>query len=192
MKIVKRAGVFETNSSSTHAVSFKTKPEGEAWRKEKSIPEEEREIRSRKEKFFFLMGLINVVSYEAPWIVEECPELDRSWKPGFAKAKDVFLKVLCELEGLAADEVLAELKEAESYHNGAPEALCDRYFNEGTLDECHCEFCYFDKVDALIGGWASSEEDMRKAALEFYDNSRYFLLEEGWYGGIWDLEQKVF
>ena len=93
MKIVKRAGVFETNSSSTHAVSLRIKPKGEPWRKESSIPAEEREIRSRKEKFFFLMGLINVVSYEAPWIEEELPELDRSWKPGFARAKEVFVRV---------------------------------------------------------------------------------------------------
>ena len=78
MKIVKRVGVFETNSSSTHAVSLRIKGADEAWRSEKEIPEEEREIRSRKEKYFFLMGLINVVSYEAPWIEEELPELDRS------------------------------------------------------------------------------------------------------------------
>ena len=192
MKIVKRASVFETNSSSTHAVSLRIKPEGETWRKESSIPEEEREIRSRKEKFFFLAGLINVVTYEAPWVIEELPELDRSWKPGFAIAKEVFLSVLCELEGLDKAAVLAELKEEESYHNGAPEALCERYFNEGTLDECHCEFCQFDKVDQIVGGWASSEEEMREAALRFYDEHLYFLLEEGWYGGCWYLEQKVF
>ena len=138
------------------------------------------------------MGLMNVVSYEAPWIEEELPELDRSWKPGFANAKEVFLSVLCELEGFDRDAILAELQEEESYCNGAPEALCQRYFNEGTLDECHCEFCYFDRVDGMIGGWASSEEEMRQAALKFYDNNLYFLLEEEWYGGCWSLEQRVF
>ena len=192
MKIVKRVGVFETNSSSTHAVSLRIKGADEAWRSEKEIPEEEREIRSRKEKFFFLMGLMNVVSYEAPWIEEELPELDRSWKPGFQRAREIFLAVLCELEGLDKDKILAELEKQESFCNGAPEAVCQRYFNEGTLDECHCEFCRFDKVDQIIGGWASSKEDMREAALKFYDENCYFLLEEGWYGGFWDLDERVF
>jgi hypothetical protein len=47
-------------------------------------------------------------------------------------------------------------------------------------------------VDDIIGGWASSEEDIRLAAMRFYDNNCYFLLKEGWYGGFWDLEERVF
>ena len=190
MKIVRRCGVFETNSSSTHAVTFCQKNEDKPWRPEDDIPADEREIRSPMEKLIFLLGImqhaIENISDEAG--TKKSYYLTQV-EQDFAMAKTIFTEVGIKEKGIS-EHALALATEDDSSPCGTD--LCSRYFNRGPLSDCDCGLCHAERIYPIIGGKHPTKERLEQAAREFYDDNAYFLLTEGWYGGRWYIEQSVF
>ncbi|MBO5789240.1 MAG: hypothetical protein J6R42_04770 [Clostridia bacterium] len=197
MKIVRRNGVFETNSSSTHAVTLCTKKPNEAWRDEKDIPSEEREVRSAQEKLVLVFGFIELIRQEMKcWdmdifdSVEEGEARIKELNSFFERAKSILIRVCCEVSGIGEDEIRALLHKAKEWSGSAP--ICNRFFNEDVLDTCTCHFCYMDAVMNLLGGELATKSQIEEAARRLFDENVYFLIKEEWFGGIWTLEQSIF
>ena len=193
MKRVIREGVFETNSSSTHSVSF--------VRREDSNPDEESsyELHSPLSKLIFLIGLIENARRSERYydgeedIIDEIPDLyvdmDEDILPlnsllnickNFLNAvKDEYMSI----EGIDEEEMNKRI--AESPFSCEGKCLCRNFFEDDVLDECNCPFdSYYGIVDTLELSSLYTAEAFRKKAKAFLSNEYKFVLKEYWCGFI--------
>ena len=188
MKRVIRYGVFETNSSSTHSMSLCFKGENEEWRKEKEIPEEEREVRSPLHKFFVITGLLEQYQYQ----IEN--DYDIKYKQPLLNQIKVFKEFLAEEFkniGGNINEYNGHIEDLRK--SGCKDFLCDTYFNHSPLCDCDCSLSLFKNLKKVLQVKQNSDEEFKKAAKIFFNPNVYFHLEEGWFGGApWYIDEKIF
>ena len=193
MKRVIREGIFETNSSSTHAVSVKQKKAGEPWRKEEDIPYSEKEIRSPYEKMLFTWGIVCADFYDFLLFAREEENMEdriREETERHETLKKILLEECAKHADFDREDTLAEMD--ESTEKGYAHCLCCRYFNEDTLDECTCGLSLSELCRSVGAPYPLDAKDLRDFAEKLFDPGIYFVTKEGFYGGYWDIEQKIF
>lgn len=207
MREVIRRGIFETNSSSSHAVTICRKAPDEAWRTEEEIAGKKaddytgcgkKEIRSAYEKMLFVWGIecedhYLVVPYQA--LDEDITDEQRRVRE-FAIETHESLKcaLLDECAKVAAfdREKAASLMDDCTLH-GYNHPLCCRYFNEDVLDECTCGMSV-EKIAEFLGldGYGCSDDYMHEFAVRLFADDVYFTTREGFYGGCWYIDHVIF
>ncbi len=132
MKTVIRKGVFETNSSSTHAISIKKSNEKEIS-KDASF-----EIRSKEAKIVQLFGLINNAEYECT--SDDNPKFKIPKKLAYPREivlnfKEILIDTYCELTNQTRDKVM-ECIEFEAFSDTYLRSILDdkEKLNEYKLD----------------------------------------------------------
>ena len=134
MKIVVRRSVFETNSSSNHSLIITNSKNFEKDNEElNQILKEEREVvyheprflKTKEDKAYILAGLFNFTQEEG------FNELDTEY--------ETFIQVLKDNnEEEILKNIVTNAKEYIEGIRGVP--YCDKYFDDGPLIECNCEF----------------------------------------------------
>ena len=201
MKKVIRYGVFETNSSSSHAITVMKHDLNSKWRDEKDIPWEEKEIRSPVEKMLFVWGIVTadecyLLQREMQNIEDIEDELERdeyvayieSKKQKIIENREALIRECKKVQDFDENKVRDLMIEGENnpyYH-----PLCLRYFNEDCLADCTC---YFDlgKLYKELG-LDEDKNSIEEFAQALFDESIYFLTEEGFYGGFWGIDKLVY
>ena len=185
MKRVIREGVFETNSSSTHTVSF-VKREGEGAEKDSSY-----ELHSPFAKMMFLIGLCENAA-RIPVYYEDMEELLSEMYPDgdipVISDKDLcekFLRAVKEeymrTESIDSGKLEKRILESDFSYEG--KCLCRDFFEDDVLDICTCPFeGYSGIVNSLELYHLYTEEDYRKKAKEFLSSEYKFILKEYWCG----------
>ena len=186
MKKVIREGVFETNSSSTHTVSFVRK-ETEERDKESSC-----ELRSAFAKMMFLIGLCENASRIPVYFEEDMDEaLAEMYPEGeipLMSDKDVCEKFLLAvkeeyMKEENIDEGELEKRIAESDFSYEGKCHCSNFFDDDVLIECTCPFDgYSGMVSSLELYNLYTDEDYKKRAKEFLCPEYKFILKEYWCG----------
>lgn len=193
MKRVIREGIFETNSSSSHAVSVKRKEEQEAWRSEEEISYSEKEIRSPYEKMLFAWGIICADHASFLLFAQDkkgMEELVKEKTEEHEALKQVLLEECAKLCAFNREEALALMNEGTE--NGYDHHLCCHYFNEDVLDECTCGLTLSSLRHDLDVPVFMCSEDLHNFAKALFSPDVYFVTEEGFFGGYWDIERKIF
>lgn len=194
MKQVIRHGVFETNSSSSHAVSLCRKKSNEKWRTEEEIPEEEKEIRSAYEKMLYVWNIIcrELNSDELyDWEKKESFVVRPRVKAKLDAYHRIFFEELTLVQSFDSVEADKEMDYCIMHAHHDP--LCCRFFNEDVLADCTCGIT-MNKIAKFLGVTSplNSEEGKREFAKKLFSDDIYFRTEEGWYGGCWTITQKIF
>ena len=204
MKKVIREGVFETNSSSTHAVVFKKRESNEIERNSS------REIHTAFGKTAFLIGLIN---YAENFCYEEFVEPDltkiiesfgEDWHDSMlsifkkenpkilcAKFKDAVISEYLNQSGLSYEAF--EQKLAQSSFARVKKFTCAHFFTEGCLDDCTCPFEGFRGIArGLSLTYLSTDEDFKKKAKEYLSDDYIFTLTELYAGVSFVCDKKIY
>ncbi|MBQ9084100.1 MAG: hypothetical protein IJY24_00415 [Clostridia bacterium] len=191
MKRVIREGVFETNSSSTHSVSF--------VRREDSNPDEESsyELHSPLSKLIFLIGLIENARRSERYydgeedIIDEIPDLyvdmDEDILPLNSLAnicknllnavKDEYMSI----EGIDEEEMNKRIAESPFSYEG--KCLCRNFFEDDVLDSCTCPFeGYSGIVNSLKLYRLYTKNEFAEYARWFLAPEQKFVLKEYWCG----------
>lgn len=186
MKRVIREGVFETNSSSTHTVSFVRK-ETEGADKESSY-----ELHSAFAKMMFLIGLCENASGMPVYFEEDMDDILAEMYPEdeipLISDKDMCEKFLhmVKVEYMAAesiDEAELEKRICESDFSYEGKCLCRDFFEDDVLDICTCPFeGYSGIVNSLELYHLYTDDDYREKAKEFLSDEYKFILKEYWCG----------
>lgn len=211
MKKVIRQSVFETNSSSTHAVTIKRKNADEKWRTAEEIANvntdedltcgEEREVRSAYEKMMLVWGIICEEDFEVlgnedfededPEIVEEMKEIREETKANHEQFKNILLEECAKVAEFDKAETLTEMDDctAHAYNH----RLCCRFFNEDVLDCCTCCMS-FSKIAKFLGvdPEDTGAENEREFAKRLFAEEIYFVVKEGFFGGSWYINHNIF
>ena len=186
MKRVIREGVFETNSSSTHTVSF-VKKEGDGADKDSSY-----ELHSAFAKMMFLIGLCENAATMPVYFEEDIEEIKNRMYPDGnippMSDKDIcekFLDIVKEEymseENIDRGELEKRIMESNFSCDG--KCLCSNFFDDDVLIECTCPFeGYSGIVNTLELYHLYTEEDYRKKAKEFLSIEYKFILKEYWCG----------
>ena len=201
MKKVIRHGVFETNSSSSHAVSLMIKDKAEEWRKESEISGEEKEIRSPLEKMLFAWGIFTEEKFKIlNWDIQNADDIaDEAERKAYLEeleekrlqyvnVRETLIRECKKVQPINETEVRNLMIEAENepWHHH----LCCRYFNEDCLDECTC-WCSWDSLYSDLD-LDSSEDSVEDFARALFKDDVYFLTEEEFYGGYWYIDKYIF
>ncbi len=192
MKRVIREGVFETNSSSTHSVSFVRKGDGNR------DDEASYELRSPLSKLMFLIGLIenaNRCEYydDENEIIDDIPDLyvdqDEDILPlnSLVNICKNFLNAVKEeymsIEGIDESEMYKRIAESPFSYEG--KCRCRDFFENDVLDECSCIFdSYYGIVSTLELYLLYTAEAFRRKAKDFLSDECKFVLREYWCGLI--------
>ncbi len=197
MKRIIRESVFETNSSSTHAVTIKRKQPDEKWRNISEMYNSEREIRSPLEKMLFTWAFecYDFQACEIAWAINDDTdeETAKEYKEALQEATqghNLFKRVLLEECGkyqiFNHEEALALMNNAEMDSYNHP--VCCRYFCNDVLDYCTCNIDLFEIGYFLLGrhfrGVYETEDGTRLFAEKLFDKNVYYLLKENNLGGI--------
>ncbi len=212
MKTVIRKGVFETNSSSTHALAFSD-----------SEPDEYTfECASPWSRLLMLKALVNAggvddteddedeESCESGWNVKE-PAEDEMLPESrtINRFYDICLDVFCEREKVEKENIaeylaLKLIEGTESKHSRAfidefvsnyrrygSERLCECMFGQGCLDFCNCGFDYHRRLLTDVAGIkdCSDEDSLCEAAKEYLLGKKRFFGTEN-YNGFMLLDDK--
>ncbi len=186
MKRVIREGVFETNSSSTHTVSFVRK-EKEGADKESSY-----ELHSAFAKMMFLIGLCENASRVPVYFEEDMDEVLAEMYPEgdvpVMSDRDLCEKFLLAVkeeymakENINDSELEKRIYESDFSYEG--KCHCSNFFDDDVLCDCTCPFeGYSGIVTSLELYHLYTEEDYRKKAKEFLSSEYKFVLKEYWCG----------
>ena len=207
MKEVIRQGIFETNSSSSHAVTIKRKRPGEPWRTERQIAGgatkdytlcSEKEIRSPYEKMMLVWGIecediawLTVVQEEDGGADDEAREARLFAMTVHERFRDALLDECAKVAAFDRAEAL-ELMDDCTQH-GYSHPLCCRFFNEDVLDECTCGMSI-----GTIARFLHMDSDRfddayyREFAGRLFAEDVYFVTGEGYYGGCWYIDRVIF
>lgn len=210
MKEVIRRGLFETNSSSTHAVTIRRKAPDEAWRTEEEIAGKKaddytfcgrKEIRSAYEKMLLVWGIecedhYLVVPYQA--LDDDDDESTEQEKQVRAYAIEVherfknhLLDECAKVADFDREETLRLMDDCTRHGYNHP--LCCRYFNEDVLDDCTCGLSVRRIADFLgLDGDDPDERYGREFAKRLFSDDVYFVTREGFYGGCWHIGEVIF
>ena len=186
MKRVIREGVFETNSSSTHTVSY-VKKKGDGADKGSSY-----ELHSAFAKMMFLIGLCENASQIPVYYEEDMDDILREMYPDgdipVMSDKDLCEKFLLAVkeeymkeENIDSKELEKRILESDFSYEG--KCLCRDFFEDDVLDICTCPFeGYSGIVTSLELYHLYTDEDYRKKATEFLSSEYKFILKEYWCG----------
>lgn len=199
MKKVIRQGVFETNSSSTHSVVLLEKDLNQKWRETSEIPTDEREIRTPLNKLYMTLGLLDHqvdqykcshgcyhMSDEELASDTELFELEKE----INLFKEVLIRKYFEKFEGDTEKIMEEIDKSKenytySYH-------CLRFFNEDVLIDCNCGLDSFWGLYKALKVDYPDKEEFEKAADYLFKPNVYYLLKEGWRGGIWYIDEAIF
>ena len=204
MKRVIREGVFETNSSSTHAVVFK-KREGKETEKNSS-----REIHTAFGKTAFLIGLINYAElydhseFIEPDLTSIIESFGEDWHDSMLSIfKKEDPKILCaKFKAAVINEYLAqsglsyeafEQKLAQSEFARVKKFTCAYFFTEGCLDDCTCPFEGFRGIARELSlTYLSTEEEFKEKAKKYLSDDYIFTLTELYAGVSFVCDKKIY
>ena len=175
MKRVIREGVFETNSSSNHAVFIKRK------KSDKKIPGYA--VVKPYDKMLFMWGLI-CCSYDGSCI--ECFSNEEEGQFHLNESTDIdaecenFKKILIE-ECLKYKKF--NVKKVEEIMNegygtrDSDRFTCNKFFYEGLLDDCTCFFEIDDIANFMnIENFDYSEQKFRELVQKFFADKDVYIL----------------
>lgn len=206
MKEVVRQSMFETNSSSSHAVSIRRKKADEQWRTAKNIAAtdtdnyvncDEKEIRSAYEKMMLVWGLecedhYLVVPYQClDEVSDEAKEFRDHAVASHERFKNILLDECAKVQAFNKVEAV-ELMDDCTMH-GYAHRLCCRFFNEDVLDECTCGLS-IGKIAEFLGLNSNDfgEKFEREFARRIFADDVYFVTKEGFCGGCWHINKVIF
>lgn len=211
MKRIIRQSIFETNSSSSHAVTIKRKKADENWRTAKQIAGgdseddftycKEREVRSAYEKMMLVWGIICEEDFEVlanddfedenVELAEEMKKIREDTKAEHEKFKNILLEECAKVADFNKNEALAEMDDCTAHAYNHP--LCCRFFNEDVLDCCTCCMS-FSKMAKFLGVDPddTGELNEREFARCLFAEDIYFVVKEGFYGGSWYIDRNIF
>lgn len=180
MKQIIRKGVFETNSSSTHAVSICRKRRAEEWRDEAQISDEQKEIRTAYEKMLFVWNYV-CIYYRSDECFYDGRLKNYSIKPETKAILDeyrrVFFEELSLIQEFDIDEANRLMDDCMMYANDHP--LCCRFFEENSLTFCTCKLTLKKMVDFLhTKKTLNTEEGKRRLARKLFSENIYFVIKE--------------
>ena len=166
MKIVKRLGVFETNSSSTHTLTLVSKADYEADKAtEKPKYRKYGVVATKEDKLLMACGCC----YE---IYEDSPP--SRWRPSSCdRAIGWMVRAYCDLTGEDYDKTLAFVNATN--HSGR--ACHMKFFSEGALYDADSDYRIID--DLLDHTKAKMTENMRR-----YFDDEVVLLYREYYAGV--------
>ena len=191
MKSVIREGVFETNSSSTHSVSFVT-------REEKTVnPDSSYELHSPFAKLMFLIGLCENAARIPSYYEDEPDEEQEEVAVELLGGEDIMPftsdRDLCEMtlqavkneymamEGIGEEELNRRIAESEFTCEGM--CLCRNFFDDDVLDSCTCPFeGYSGIVNSLKLYRLYTKNEFAEYARWFLAPEQKFVLKEYWCG----------
>lgn len=183
MKITIRNGIFETNSSSTHAVSlidtkksFKT-----------NHGDSERKIVSKEHKLIFFCSALNMLKYDACYDCEneaqEKGETEEIIEKNKNRIKNLYknyekltIKTYCELANENIDKVTKKINSLKKLRYPA---FLD-YFDNDTLDGYYGSHLAIAKS---IIKKPNDDHSLIEKLKNFFDDSVYIEIIENWYGG---------
>ena len=187
MKKVIREGVFETNSSSTHAVVFKKK-KGDSPDNDSSY-----ELHSPFMKTLFFIGLCThadfyVKDYEedAEYEVKsESPQNEKIVVEGPKSQCSRFMSALIneytKMSGITQEEFEKQFNESVFTWDG--ECQCRNVFDDDVLCDCTCPFDgYYQIATELKLNELTTDEEYLAKAKEFLSDDFKFVLQEYWQG----------
>ena len=204
MKRVIREGVFETNSSSTHAVVFK-KREGKETEKNSS-----REIHTAFGKTAFLIGLINYAElydhseFIEPDLTSIIESFGEHWHESMlsifkkedpkilcAKFKNAVIKEYLAQSGLTFEEFEAKLSQSDFAR--VKKFTCEHFFQEGCLNDCTCPFEGFSGIARELSlTYLSTEEEFKEKAKKYLSDDYIFTLTELYAGVSFVCDKKIY
>lgn len=198
MKKVIRKGVFETNSSSTHAVSYSRHNGSDKTEKNATY-----EIRTPINKLIFLQALINNCEYscsdydESDYLDleeffdgdQQLIEMLKNTPDCFLSAKDrvlLFNKKVRELFCTMANCTQEQLDQQIEEITGGYGVKCHHFFENDVLNDCTCDLCTYYSLSEVIGldELENDEKQFEKVAAEFLSDKYKFVLQEYWNGCI--------
>lgn len=166
-----RRGVFETNSSSTHAFSIKKidePAEPAEWETEIKF-----KIVSLDHKFLFLYGVI------------KCFYNDYGGKE-VNDLLETLIQVYANSTNKKVEEVTAFIKAEEEKDRYT--CLCARYFNNDCLAECSCFTLDHKHYDVFAKLFFNVSNDYKEGLEKILSDNYYIDLTEFWAGGIYAKE----
>ena len=206
MKKVIREGVFETNSSSTHSVSFKRKTQKTA-NKDSSY-----ELHSPLSKILFFIGLCNHAElydqqYEnyPTFTEEEIKELfeepfptneidNANWpsnKDILDKFKDALIQEYMRMENISYQEFEKRYNESEFTCDG--KCFCHYFFDDDVLNDCTCSLDGYSSIIFTLELYdLNTEEDYKNKAKEFLKPEYKFILQEYWCGCMLKTSREIY
>ena len=204
MKYVIRKGMFETNSSSTHALTLfinNIDQEGNLFNEEDyNIKQDDefeneyvRQIRSKKMKACLLYqfkfntltdGYGSLKDYFLS-LSEEKPNITSSTDlVDFAKQyNEIMIFKERILEKLEQDEDAKRIMEEVEANSSRWNAACLECFWNDVLDFCTCGIDYYVICDRFHIDIDNFDDELRLIDLILDDDSVFFVAEESWYGG---------
>ena len=210
MRTVIRRGVFETNSSSTHSLTFTdVAPKSYTF-----------ECKSAWSRLLMFKGVLNELRLEYEWrkkdfeesddedteLIYDIDVSDDSFEKDLDELYDACVKVFCKEENVEPEKLVEYLSNLYIGENGGGQydkelkkyfcehyakkgdGLCSMIFEEGCLFECDCYLCRGNNLhDALFKSIKYDNlEDLAKKIL--YGEHSFFALEK--YQGVILLDKK--
>ena len=191
MKTVIRRGVFETNSSSTHSVSYTSSTSGSFTFA----------CKSAWARFLVLKALLNHAFGNYRYYSKRGKGGTK--KEDYALLKkfyDLCAAILCEKEKVdpkALTEFLWEKVQTTFYeedwkkrplsvfkklYDEESEDLCESLFECGALRECDCAYCDIASIMIAIVGFDPSDAALAKKAEDYLYGEQFFVCTERYAG----------
>ncbi len=194
MKKVVREGVFETNSSSTHAVAFKKK-DGNKTEKDSSY-----ELHTPFAKTLFIIGLCthaerysNAFEEDSEYDLKEILGEDwtddlenrimhvEGYKSKCEKFKNAVIEEYVKMENISQEEFNKRFNESDFTCDG--ECDCRNFFDDDVLSDCFCPFDgYFQICKEFNLDQLTTIEEYRAKAKDVLSEEYKFVLQEYWQG----------
>lgn len=186
MKKVIREGVFETNSSSTHAVVFK--------KKNGSSPDNDSsyELHSPFMKTLFFIGLcthadLYVKDYEedAEYDLKQTDSNEKVVVEGSKSQCSRFMSALIneyvKMSNITQEEFEKQFNESVFTWDG--ECQCRNFFDDDVLCDCTCPFDGYYQISSHFKlNELTTDEEFTAKAKEFLSDDFKFVLQEYWQG----------
>ena len=180
MKVAIRRNVFETNSSSTHSLSYTSVPPAEY----------SFECDSAWSRMIMLKALINNAS--TPNENSELASFYKECLAVFSAKENVEIELIPDYLGIKLSEKYPKtnanqiLKAFLSAYDSYDDTLCSYMFSEGCLDCCYCGFDY---RYAITGALLNEGKTLKEDAVEYlYGEKKFFAKEK--YSGCFLLDGK--
>jgi hypothetical protein len=186
MKKVIREGVFETNSSSTHAVVFK--------KKKSDSPDNDSsyELHSPFMKTLFFIGLCTHADLYVKDYEEDC-EYDLKQtdsnekvvvegpKSQCSRFMSALINEYVKMSNITQEEFEKQFNESVFTWDG--ECQCRNFFDDDVLCDCTCPFDGYYQITAELGlNQLTTDEEFAAKAKEFLSDDFKFVLQEYWQG----------